>query len=184
MNTATGADNIGPRLLRLAAPHISDDIAIICNHSISSCVLPSKWKEAKVTPLNKNGPAEDVNNYRPISILPLLSKVLEKHMHKCLSDFLNEFKLLHKTQSGFRSQHSCETTLSHMIASWLNAIDNGQMIGVVLVDFKKAFELVDHQIRLSKLEMYGIADGALMWFNSYITHRRQQVSVVNNKSEF
>ena len=184
INKATGADNIGPRLLRLAAPHISDDIAFICNHSISSCVFPSKWKEAKVTPLHKNGPAEDVNNYRPISILPVLSKVLEKHVYDCLSDFLNEFKLLHKTQSGFRSQHSCETALTHMIDSWLNAIDNGQMIGVVLVDFKKAFDLVDHQILLSKLEMYGIADGALMWFDTYLTHRRQQVSVDNNKSEF
>ena len=71
-----------------------------------------------------------------------------------------------------------------MIDSWLNAIDNGQMIGVVLVDFKKAFDLVDHQILLSKLEMYGIADGAFMWFNTYLTRRRQQVSVDNNKSEF
>ena len=105
-------------------------------------------------------------------------------MHDCLSAYLNENNLLHKTQSGFRSQHSCETALVHMIDSWLNAMDNGQMVGVVLVDFKKAFDLVDHQILLSKLELYGINNEALMWFDTYLAHRRQQVSINDNKSDF
>ena len=90
--------------------------------------------------------SEEVNNYQSISILPVLSKALEKYVNDCcLSDSLHNFKLLHKTQSGFRAGHSCETVLIHMIDPWLHAIDNGQMIGVVLVDFKKAFDLVDHQ---------------------------------------
>ena len=72
---ATGTDNIGPRLLKFAAPYIADDISYICNHSINSATFPRKWKEAKVSPLHKNGPHDDVNNYRPISILPVLSKV-------------------------------------------------------------------------------------------------------------
>ena len=80
-----------------------------------------------------------------------MSKVLEKHVYDSLSEFLHEFNLLHKTQSGFRSQHSCETALVNMIDSWLNATDNSKMIGVVLVDFKKAFDLVGHQILLDKL---------------------------------
>ena len=151
---STGTDNIGPRLLKLAAPHIVDDITFICNHSIKNSVFPSKWKEAKVVPFHKNGPQEEVNNYRPISILPVMSKILEKHVHDSLYSFLHEFDLLHKTQSGFRSQHSCETALIHMIDNWLNAIDNGKMIGIVLVDFKKAFDLVDHKILLSKLLKY------------------------------
>ena len=71
-----------------------------------------------------------------------------------------------------------------MIDSWLNAIDNGKMVGVVLVDFKKAFDLVDRQILLSKLKLYGMNDEALLWFNTYLTHRRQQVSLNNNKSDF
>ena len=78
--------------------------------------------EAKVSPLYKNGPHEDVNNYRPISILPVLSKVLEKHVHDCLSAYLNNHNLLHKTQSGFRPQHSCETALVHMIDSWFHKV--------------------------------------------------------------
>ena len=184
VSKATGTDNIGPRLLKLAAPHIADNVAFICNHSISNSTFPNKWKTAKVSPLYKNGPRDDVNNCRPISILPILSKVLEKHVHDCLSNFLHEHQLLHKTQSGFRSQHSCETALIHMIDSWLEAMDNGKIVGVVLVDFKKAFDLVDHQILLSKLKLYAMNNEALMWFNSYLTYRQQQVSVNNSRSDF
>ena len=184
INKATGTDMIGPRLLKLAAPYIVGEITFICNHSINNSIFPTKWKEAKVTPLHKSGPHDDVNNYRPISILPILSKVLEKHVHDSLSEYLQEFSLLHKTQSGFRTQHSCETALINMIDSWLNAMDKGKIIGVVLVDFKKAFDLVDHQILLNKLDIYGIKDEALMWFNTYLTNRKQQVSVNNTKSDF
>ena len=109
---ATGTDSNGPRQLKLAAPHIANEITYICNQSINQSTFPSKWKEAKVSPLHKNGPHDDINNYRPISILPVLSKVLEKHVHECLSAYFNEHNLLHKTQSGFRSQHSCETAFS------------------------------------------------------------------------
>ena len=184
VNKATGTDMIGPRLLKYAAPYIADEITFICNQSIAKSVFPSKWKEAKVTPLFKSGPHEEVNNYRPISILPVLSKVLEKHVHESLYDYLKSFDLLHKTQSGFRAQHSCETALVNMVDSWLNAMDNGKMIGVVLVDFKKAFDLVDHQILRNKLEIYGIKDDALSWFNTYLTSRKQQVSINNCKSDF
>ena len=175
---------IGPRLLKVAAPYIADEVTFICNHSIINSVFPSKWKEAKVTPLFKNGPHEEVNNYRPISILPVLSKVLEKHVHESLSEFLHTYNLLHKTQSGFRAQHSCETALVNMIDLWMNAIDSGKMVGVVLVDFKKAFDLVDHQILIDKLKIYGIKDEALSWFNTYLTNRKQQVAINNCKSDF
>lgn len=160
------------------------DITFICNKSISNNCFPNRWKAAKVSPLHKNGPHDDVNNYRLISILPILSKVLEKHVSECLLHYLNENNLLHKTQSGFNSQYSCETALTHMTDSWLNAIDSGQMIGVVLVDFKKTFDLVDHNILLTKLQCYGIKDETIAWFNSYLTDRRQQVKVNDIKSSF
>ena len=114
----------------------------------------------------------------------VLSKVLEKHVHESLSTFLQQHELLHKTQSGFRAQHSCETALVNLIDLWLNTIDNSKMVGVVLVDFKKAFDLVDHQILTNKLEIYGIKDEALMWFNTYLTNRKQQVAINNSKSDF
>ena len=180
ISKATGTDGIGPRLLKLAAPHIAEHVTFICNHSMNVSVFPNKWKEAEVTPLHKGGPSEEVNNYRPISILPVLSKVLEKHVHECLSDFLHNCKLLHKTQSDFRAGHLCETALIHMIDSLLHAIDYGQVIGVVSVDFKKAFDFVDHQILLSKLEIYGINDKALQWCKTYLIQKRQQVYVNNS----
>ena len=78
VNKATGTDMIGPRLLKYAAPYIADEITFICNQSIAKSVFPSKWKEAKVTPLFKSGSHEEVNNYRPISILPVLSNMFMK----------------------------------------------------------------------------------------------------------
>ena len=72
----------------------------------------------------------------------------------------------------------------HMIDSWLNAMDNGELVGILLVDFKKAFDLVDHQILLSKLKLYGISSEALMWFDTYLTNRRQLVSLNNCRSDF
>ena len=184
ISKATGTDNIGPRLLKLAAPCIAEGITFICNNSIRSSCFPDKWKEAKVSPFHKSGPLEEINNYRPITILPVLSKVLERHVSDSLTMYLNENDLLHKTQSGFRSHHSCETALNHMIDSWLNAIDDGNMIGVVLVDFKKAFDLVDHDILLTKLGIYGIKNEPLSWFKSYLSQRQQQVSINNTKSSF
>ena len=175
---------IGPRLLKVAAPNIAAEVTFICNHSTINYVFPSKRKETKVTPLFKNGPHEEVNNHRPISILPVLSKVLEKHVHESLSEFLHTYNLLHKTQSGFRTQHSFETALVNMIDLWINAIDSGKMVVLVLVDFKKAFDLVDHQILIDKLEIYGIKDGALSWFNIYLTNRKQQVAINNCRSDF
>lgn len=180
---ATGCDNIGARLLKSAVPFIVEHITYICNHSIKNSIFPDQWKEGKVAPLYKAGSKDDVNNYRPISILPILSKILEKHIHDSLMDFLIHFKLLHKTQSGFRPNHSCETALLGMINSWLEAINSGTMIGVVMVDFKKAFDLVDHKVLLKKMKHYKLSDDALSWFSSYLLNRKQKVSINNAMSE-
>ena len=90
---ATGSDNIGARLLKLAAPFISDSLMYICNQSILNSTFPDKWKEGKVRPLYKNGPKDDTNNYRTISILPVISKMLEKHVHDSLSPYLTGLRL-------------------------------------------------------------------------------------------
>ena len=104
---STGTDEIGPRLLKLASPFIAESLAFICNLSIRRGSFPDKWKEAKVKPLHKGGPTNDLNNFRPISILPVLSKLFEKHVHESLLAFLEQYKLLYSTQSGFRPKHSC-----------------------------------------------------------------------------
>ncbi|MES9905404.1 MAG: reverse transcriptase family protein [Sedimenticola sp.] len=180
---ATGLDNIGPRLLKVAAQSISDSLTRIINHSITTSNFPDKWKEAKVTPLHKSGSCFDVNNFRPISILPTLSKVFEKHVHNSLMLYLSNFNLLCKTQSGFRQGHSCETALVGMIDRFLTALDNGSLIGMVMVDFKKAFDLVDHDVLLNKLKIYKLSENALKWFNTYLKNRKQKVKIGNSMSE-
>ena len=151
---STGLDNIGPRILKLTADVITPSFLYIVFKSISTGKFPSVWKEAKVKPLFKTGNKEDVNNYRPISILPTLSKLIEKWVERQFSQYLNDFNLLHKSQSGFRPKHSTESALIRMIDSWLKAINEGNMVGCVLVDFRKAFDLVDQKILLKKLKCY------------------------------
>ena len=126
-------------------------ITYICNQSIITSIFPDKWKEGKVRPLHKNGPRDDTNNYRPMSVLPVISvisKLLEKHVHNSLMSFLISYNLLHSTQSGFRPNYSCETALHQMISRFHQAINNGQIICMVMVDFRKAFDLVDHTLLL------------------------------------
>ena len=95
-----------------------------------------KWKEAKVKPLHKAGPTNELNNFRPISVLPTSSKIIEKHAHDSLLNFFEEYKLLHSTQSGFRPNHSCETALVYMVDNWLQALDKGHLVGVIFIDFR------------------------------------------------
>lgn len=183
VNKSTGSDEIGPRLLKMASPFISESLTYICNLSIHTGGFPEKWKEAKVKPLHKGGHSNEPNNFRPISILPVLSKLFEKHVHESLMVFLIKYDLLYNTQSGFRTNHSCETALIHMIDKWLKALDKGEIVGAILVDFRKAFDLVDHNILLNKLKLYKINRTALNWFESYLKYRPQKVSFNNLLSE-
>ena len=140
---ATGLDGIGPRLLKFSSGIITKSITYIVNKCISNGIFPSLWKQAKVNPLFKGGDKDDVNNYRPISILPTLSKLIEKFMQIHLMHYLITFDVLHKFQSGFRSGHSTETALTLMTERWLKAINDGNIAGTIMVDFRKAFDLVD-----------------------------------------
>ena len=177
---STGLDCIGPRLLKIGSTVLSPSITFIINKSITSGVFPSIWKHAKVKPLYKSGAKDELNNYRPISILPTLSKIIEKWVHMKL---INHHQLLNQKQSGFRSGHSTESALLHMTDTWLQAINDGNIVGCVLVDFRKAFDLVDHKLLLQKLKQYKINKLSLSWFESYLSHRTQQVNINTNQSK-
>ena len=183
VNKSTGIDRIGPKILKLAANVITPSLTCIINKSIVSGEFPSLWKEAKVKPLFKAGAKDDVNNYRPISILPTLSKVIEKWVNKQFLEYLNSFDLLHKSQSGFRPKHSTESALTQMVDSWLKAVNVGKLVGCVLIDFRKAFDLVDHKVLLKKLKCYKCHETCLRWFKSYLTNRSQRVCLNNHLSE-
>ena len=180
---ATGLDQIGPRLIKSSASAILDSITFIINLSIATSSVPKIWKTAKVTPIYKSGSKNDADNYRPISILPNLSKLIEKHVHDSFMSYLTKHLLLHPNQSGFRQKHSCETALISLTDKWLQALDQGKIIGSVFVDFRKAFDMVDHEILLKKLKIYQCDEKTIRWFTSYLSERTQHVYINNVLSE-
>ena len=176
-NKATGIDNISSKIVKISAPVITKHLTEICNHSIRNSCFPSIWKKARVTPLHKRNSTDDPENYRAISILPLLSKVLEKHVHNSLYDFFLVNNLLSPRQSGFRTKHSCETALTEMTDDWLSAMYNNEYRVVLFLDLCKAFDLVDHDILLRKLKLYQLGEQSLFWFQSYLSDRKQSVKI-------
>ena len=130
------------------------------------------------TPVFKgNGSRNDKNNYRPISVLPILSKVLEKHICEHLCDFLKENDLFHPLQSGFRKSYSTETALIRLVDQLLFNLDNDKVTGLVFIDYKKAFDLIDHKLLLSKLRALGVGESSLLLFRDYLSGRRQFVNI-------
>ena len=115
LTKASGLDDLGPRIIKLAVNLLSPPIAWLINKSIESGEFPSQLKIAKVYPVFKGGDKSDPSNYRPISILPTISKIFEKHVIKHLMAYLNKHKLLHKNQSGFRPKHNCQTALVKLV---------------------------------------------------------------------
>ena len=180
--TASGIDNLSARILSYAAPIIAPVITRIINLSITTSTVPKRWKCARVTPLFKGGISNEMNCYRPISILPLLSKVLERHVFDEFYSFLATFNLLSQQQSGFRKNRSCQSLLIKITDYLLNNMDKGKIIGLTMIDLRKAFDLVDHATLLQKLTLDGLDDNAISWFSSYLTDRQFQVSVDNNLS--
>ena len=181
---ATGLDGIGPRILKIAACAISPSIAKLINKSIATGCFPSQLKQAKVLPIFKGGTKSDPSNYRPISILPTISKIFEKHVNKHLMGFLNKHKLLHESQSGFRHKHSCQSALIKLIDSWTECIDSGDRVGALFLDFWKAFDLVDHAILMKKLSIYKFSPSTLQWFNSYLNNRQQAIESDKGLTDF
>ena len=179
---STGLDEIGPRILKLSSEIIAKPLSHIFNLSIRKGWFPNNLKHAKIIPIHKKGSTHDVNNYRPISILPTLSKILERHIASNLARFLEENNLLHVNQSGFRKNHSCETALVALMDEWLSAIDDHHVIGTVLLDLSKAFDMVNHNLLLEKLQLYHCSPLALQWFTSYLSNRHQTVSLSGNLS--
>ena len=177
---STGLDNLPSRMLKIAAGVLAPSLAFLFNQSISSGIVPTEWKLARVTPIFKKGKRQDVNNYRPISIIPAVAKVFERIIYDQFFKYLNDNDLLVNCQSGFRSLHSTLTSLLEASNSWSVNIDNGLINGVICIDLKKAFDTIDHKILLRKLASYGIDHRALKWFDSYLSDR-QQKCVVNGE---
>ena len=161
------------KLIKISAPVIVSSITKIFNSSISTGIFLDEWKLAHVTPVHKNGSPSDVNNYRPISIIPIIAKLFEKIIYDQYYKYLLDNNLLSNCQSGFRALHSTVTSLLCATDKLRLNIDKGQINGVVFVDLKKAFDTVDHTILFAKMKQYGLSELTLCLFKSYLENRSQ-----------
>ena len=174
---ATGLDMIPSKLLKMAASIVTPSLT-----GTITGIYPTEWIMARVTPVFKKGEKSDLNNYRPISVIPVVSKVFEKIVYDHLYQYLNENQLLSSCQSGFRSLHGTLTALLEATNSWSVNIDNGFLNGVVFIDLKKAFDTIDHEIILHKLSYFGADQATAKWFQSYLSNRTQRCNVNGNLS--
>ena len=150
---STGCDNISAKFLKDAAGVISTPLTHIINLSLQTSTVPSLFKKARVVPLFKKGDRNKEGNYRPVSILPVISKILERIVFNQLHGYLNKNNLIFEFQSGFRPCFSTDTALSFLSDKIRFNMDNGLYTGIVLIDLQKAFDRVDHKILLSKLSL-------------------------------
>ena len=154
----------------------------LINKSFNEGIFANELKLAKVVPIFKSGKRTDLSNYRPISLLSVFSHFFEKTMHVRLESFLRKHSTIYDYQFGFRKQHSCEHALLAAQSNLLEALNKKQIALLLLVDFSKAFDMVDHNI-LNKLEHYGIHGNAFKWLSTYLKGRKQYVHVNGTSSE-
>ena len=179
---SVGPNSIPIKLLKIIGCSVSPLLALLVNQSFQSGIFPDKLKIAKVISIFKKGNPELPSNYRPISLLPIFSKIFEKVMYKRLHRFLEIHKVLYSLQFGFQENHSIDHALVSLTEAVRSTLDNKRLGCGIFIDLQKAFDTVNHRILLSKLEHYGILGCALAWFRSYLSDRKQYVSVNGSNS--
>ena len=178
---ACGPDNITAKDLKLHPNCSITGLEKVVRCSLISGKFPTQWKISKVTAIHKKGSKTDCSNFRPISLLSVPSKIVEHLICSQMVEHLTEHNLQTEHQWGFRSHRSTEDALLHMTEKWRRALDSGLVVGVLFIDFRKAFDTVSHQILLKKLSACGISGNFLEYVENYLTNRKQY-TVVNGMS--
>ena len=178
---ATGPDLINPRLLKEAASILKYPLCKLFNLSLETSTFPSDWKNANVTPVFKKNSPSDFTNYRPISLISVIGKVMERCVYKHIYNYLLENNIISTHQSGFTQGDSAINQLLNITNEFGRALDQGKEIRVIFCDISKAFDRVWHRGLLRKLESIGIKGSLLKWVQNYLLDRKQRV-VINNLS--
>ena len=179
---ATGYDKIPAKLVKITAPKIVSSLTRLINKCIKDSVFPDSLKYADILPCFKAKEDHLKENYRPISILPIFSKIFEKLLNDQLRDYFDT--ILSKLLSAFRKNYSLQAVLLKMIDDWKKALDNGKTVGVVMIDLSKAFDIIPHLYLLAKLENYGLSQNAMLLMKSYLSNRHQRVKIGNSYSDW
>ena len=175
-NKANGYDNISVKILKKINSHVCKVISELINQSYYESKYPDSLKLAKVIPIFKSGSKKLPGNYRPISILSNLNKIIEKVIYNRLYSFFTKNNILNSSQFGFREGHSTTMALSEFVEGVLKKFDKGEAVCAVLLDLSKAFDTVDRRILLNKLECYGIRGKMQSLIKSYLDQRKQFVN--------
>jgi len=179
---SAGHDKINTILLKQLNTALSLPISMLVNLSISTGIVPDELKIAKIVPIHKSKSREEFSNYRPISLLTSVSKVLERVVHKRLYAFLEQHLILNNKQYGFRKKHSTVDAVIKYISDISLSQDLNKSTLAVYLDLSKAFDTLNHTILLSKMEHYGIRGMPLLWFKNYLTNRKHFVEYQKQSS--
>lgn len=182
--SSCGVDGLSSYVLKYIKDEISGPLTLIINQSLKYGVFPEKLKIAKVTPIYKGNDSSHPQNYRPISILPTISKVFEKLMHQQINNYFTSHNLLNNKQYGFRDKHSTEFSAIELVDKILHQLDVGNAPLNIYLDLSKAFDTIDHVILLQKLQFYGFTECSIKLIHSYLNNRKQCVEINSIKSEF
>lgn len=181
-NVSAGIDGINTKCLKCIKPLIAKELAACVNTSLKEGIFPDSLKTAKVTPIFKSGSKSEAGNYRPISVLPILSKVYEKILHNRLLMYLDSINFLFTRQYGFRSQSNTLSATVDLVTKIKNNIDSKNIAVGIFIDLKKAFDTVSHSLLLHKLKCIGIKGNAFNIFESYLSNRNQIVKIDQHES--
>ena len=178
-SSATGMDYIDTNTVKVAVDQLAPIIAFIINLSIKTFTFPSLWKLHKVIPLLKATTSDPMlpKSYRPVALLPIMSKILEKAIFNQLVEYLETNELIHPNLHGSRAGHSTSTALTQLYDTWVEEVEQGKMVGVLLCDQSAAFDLCDHYLLIEKMKLMGVDDDTAAWFWSYLSGRRQSCAV-------
>ena len=172
---STGPDGLSARFLKAISNEIAEPLTQLYNDSLRSGVIPSDWKRSQITPVHKGGAEDDPTNYRPIAVVSIIAKILEKIVATQLSNYLESNGLLHPHQGAYRYGKSTEDILLVAVDSIVTCLDKGDVVCAAFLDIRKAFDSLDHCVLLRRLSDLGMSCVALHWFRDYLTDRYHRV---------
>ena len=181
---AAGVDKLSRRFLKDGANILAKHISTLCSLSISQRAIPNACKITKLKPIFKKGKESDPSNYRLISLIPSISKIIERVIHDQTNAFLSDKDILYNYQSGFRGNHATNLCLSFLTDKVLKRFDEGLLTGIILIDPQKAFDTIDHEILLQKRKAIKFSESTIKWFTSYLSERIFLGNIENKLSDF